>query len=322
VGVANPELSPLYHHPNFNALSERFTTSRLTDPLIPLAKRSKVPKSKSAKKRDLRFSLQQQMPRLRAMNARGQLALFVGAGISFGCGLPDWKELLRCLKRRLVDVAASDSPGNDVAELARQAFGVDFNKEVAGCLYRNGVTISPAVEAIVKSEIKRIVCFNFDDILEETFSAETMEHKVVLNGEKFNIHYPDAIIFHPHGYLDRSATEDEYRQSEIVLSESDYQSLYNRHYCVTNLIQLSILINFSVLFVGMSLTDPNTNRLLSSCREVGVRHWHYALLRVRKEDQKVKAKDLMKMGVIPIWIDQYSDIPGVLRRIGVAATPR
>jgi hypothetical protein len=277
-----------------------------------------MPKSRSAKKRDRRFSLHHQLPRLREMNARGELALFIGAGISFGCGLPDWKELLHCLKRRLVEVAAPDSPGNDVADLARVMFGMEFNKQVADCLYKNGVTISPALAAIVESGIKKIVCFNFDDLLEEAFSAELMEHKVVLNGEKFSIHYPDALIFHPHGYLDRFGTEAEYRRSHIVLSESDYQSLYRDHYCMTNLIQLSILISFSALFVGMSLTDPNTNRLLVSCRKLGVSHWHYALLkRMRKEDQKVKSKNLMKLGVSPIWINDYSDISNVLRRIRI-----
>ena len=68
-------------------------------------------------------------------------------------------------------MAAPDSPGNDVADLARAVFDVEFNKQVADCLYQNGVTISSALTAIVESGIKKIDCSNFDDLLEEVFSA-------------------------------------------------------------------------------------------------------------------------------------------------------
>ena len=37
---------------------------------------------------------------LRILNGRGKVALFVGAGVSLGCGLPDWNALIDGLMRK------------------------------------------------------------------------------------------------------------------------------------------------------------------------------------------------------------------------------
>lgn len=313
------------------------------------------------KKKRKGFSLEDQIKHLGILNKRGKLGLFIGAGVSSGCGLPDWNSLLEKIKNELTDSKyyenhksdidltreyfdfqfnkkVSDclytngimtSPKNkltdpinlenyksDIADLAREYFGSHFNKKVSDCLYANGVMISPTLKAIVKSGVKRIITLNFDDLLGEALKTEGIEHKILLNGESFNGNYPGVHVFHPHGYLDRFATDNEYKHSKIILSESDYEILYNNHYCPTNLIQLSILINHSVLFVGMSLSDKNTNRLLKEAVKIGVRHKHYAFFKNLTEDEQEKKTDqLKKLGVEPIWIPDYSKILDVFQRI-------
>jgi len=276
-------------------------------------------KNKQYKKRKYQpFSISEQVPYLLKLNKKEKLALFLGAGISSSCGLPDWSTLLECLKIRLEKKGHLLTENDDIANQARSTFGEKFNSIVADCLYFNGVNLSPSIVAIAKSGINKIACFNFDDLLEEVLSAECVKHKIILNGERFNINEKGITVFHPHGYLGRFDSEDEYSKSRIVLSNSDYESLYENHYCLTNLIQLSMLINYSVLFVGMSLTDPNTLRLLRKAREVGVNHWHYALFKSKdNESQRTKTRKLRNIGVDPIWFSHYTDIPKIFSRLTI-----
>jgi hypothetical protein len=196
------------------------------------------------------------------------------------------------------------------------ALGSVFNTKVANCLYKNGIDISESALSVAKSGIKSIVCFNFDDILEETFQTEGIHHNSVLSGEKFNLINDGTTIFHPHGYLGRFDSELEQGKSRIILSNSDYEHLYGDHYCLTNLIQLSMLMTRTVLFVGMSMTDTNTKRLLKKAREVGVWHWHYALMKVESDEQaQNETKRLRGIGVDPVWYRDHSDIPRIIRKI-------
>ena len=115
--------------------------------------------------------------------------------------------------------------------------------------------------------------------------------------------------------LGRYDSPEDQQKSKIVLSESDYNFLYNDHYCLTNLIQPSILINHTGIFTGMSLTDPNTLRLMRVARKLGVRHWHYVFLRKPEENIEEKAKHFRKLGVDPVWFENFSDLPKLLRNI-------
>lgn len=242
--------------------------------------------------------------------------MFVGAGISASCGLPDWGCLLNALRLQLEIEGVKINEADDIANVARDRFGSEFNPKVASCLYENGLDISESALSVTRSGVRSIVCFNFDDILEETFQTEGIPHKSVLNGEKFNLNNSYTSIFHPHGYLGRFDSELELKQSSIILSKSDYNNLYENHYCLTNLLQLSMLMTRTVLFVGMSMTDPNTIRLLKKAREVGVWHWHYTLMKVENnEHTENETRRLRRIGVDPIWYKDHSEIPKIMRKI-------
>jgi NAD-dependent SIR2 family protein deacetylase len=273
-------------------------------------------KTKKSKRKIQPYSLERQIPHLLGLNNKEKLSIFVGAGISASCGLPDWACLLNSLRSQLEFEGLQINESDDVANLARDLFDSEFNAKVASCLYKNGLDISESALSIARSGVRSIICFNFDDILEEIFQTEGIPHKAVLNGEKFNLNNDDTTIFHPHGYLGRFDSELEQEESRIILSKSDYDHLYENHYCLTNLIQLSMLMTRTVFFVGMSMTDPNTIRLLKKAREVGVWHWHYALMRVENDEQaENETKRLRGIGVDPVWYKDHSDIPRIMRKI-------
>ncbi|EKO3388345.1 SIR2 family protein [Vibrio fluvialis] len=262
------------------------------------------------------FDLKAQTNKLFSLNKEDKLNVFVGAGVSASCGLPDWGTLLNRLCTMVEMCELEVDCDRDIASQAREVFRGDFNSIVANCLYQDDLTISDTALAVSKLGVKNIICFNFDDILEEVHRSELIPHNVVLNGESFNQNREYTTIFHPHGYLGRFDSPKELCEKPIILSGSDYESLYEDHYCLTNLLQLSMLLTRSNLFIGMSMTDRNIERLLRKARAVGVKHWHYALMRKGSHDfVKSETKRLRDLGVDPVWFTEYSELPEILEKI-------
>ena len=271
---------------------------------------------------------------LRVLNARGKVALFVGAGVSLGCGLPDWETLLD----RLMLAAFGDETERTIAatnhysaisraKLIRTKLSSTFCRSVADALYADSYHLSPTVDMIVKSGVRRVVCYNFDDVLDEAYATEGIQTHSLMQGQKFNNNFRGTTIFYPHGYLPRNATQEQLDASQIVLDETEYNHLYSDPYNWANLIQLSHLMNFTCLFVGCSLQDPNIRRLLDVYCRLGFSHQHYAVFRSplyaaaewdKPLAQQIKStllSDLDSLLVHPVWVNRYEDIPRMLKSI-------
>ncbi|WP_373316187.1 SIR2 family protein, partial [Shewanella morhuae] len=83
-------------------------------------------------------------------------------------------------------------------------------------------------------------------------------------------------------------------------------------------IQLSMLMTKTVLFIGMSMTDPNIIRLLVDARKIGVWNWHYALMKQISQDESTsETKRLRSIGVDPVWYKDHSDIPRILKQLSM-----
>ena len=79
-----------------------------------------------------------------------------------------------------------------------------------------------------------------------------------------------------------------------------------------------MLMTKTVLFIGMSMTDPNIIRLLKEARNIGVWNWHYALMKsVSDEYTLIETQRLRSIGVDPIWYKEYSDIPVILKQLSL-----
>lgn len=267
---------------------------------------------------------------LKRQNAQERLAVFVGAGVAFGCGLPTWEELIR----RLAEAAFRGSDSEEAIRpfspitrirIIRNALGERFNKAVADALYANIYTVSPAAIAIVAAGIRRICTYNFDDLLEEALTVHGLPFESLEPGDKLNGTFEGTIVFHPHGVLSATMTAGECAAQRVVLSEEDYHQLYSNPYSWANLVQLSLLMTYSCLFVGVSLTDPNIRRLLDTCRALPIAHRHFAIMRAptaglmrgshKLEEQLMRAHefDLRSLGVEPIWIKDFAEVEQIFR---------
>jgi hypothetical protein len=274
------------------------------------------------------------LSKLKLLNQEGRIAIFIGAGISAGCGLPGWEKLVQSLAvveykggKAGVRGALANFSAITQSRILKTRLKDDFNKAVADVLYASPYQLSPTLHAIARSNVRRICTFNFDDLIEEALAIQGVDFRSLEPGDPLDADFAGTIVLHPHGFLSASMTAEECARKRIVLSEEDYHALYANPYSWANLVQMSLLLSQSCLFVGVSLTDPNIRRLLDACVALPIAHKHYAIMRspvvgltgdARQagEDLRLaKHAELHSLSVVPIWINSFDEIVTIFHRI-------
>lgn len=245
---------------------------------------------------------------LRRAWQRNQLVLFLGAGISLAHGIPTWKNLVLEMlfdqtehagrmkrlaphyRRALASWMADYFEYNPVI-LARMiedqihkrakgkpaAKGEDpFLEHVrehlyASCRENPGDTTLKAIAKFVqksRGHLPAVVTFNFDDLLERELTSLQVSHLPVFNGDR---RPSDALpIVHPHGFIPKTGPLPE----GIVFTERHYHALTETifHWALTEIVHH--LRHHTVLFIGLSMSDPNLRRLLDACQNSDIPpHW-------------------------------------------------
>lgn len=303
---------------------------------------------------------------LAAYNQDG-ITLVLGAGVSTSCGLPTWTELLlRLHAGTLADLNATDVDRLTTAYLravcdegplvsARMAqsnqSNENFIERVRLTLYTDGTVESDLLTEIAKVTnlcegkigVKGIITYNYDSLLEEALKkiGRTYDRRD-RRDRGSSIGVP---LRHVHGFLERSANQDEW----IVLSEKQYHDEYSNPYAWSNVVQLNAFRETTCLFVGLSMTDPNLRRLLEDSRKT-VTPQHYAFLRRTNvhelqakldlswgnrgqppAEKKTKLSERLKLlcgladssrsstlkelGVEVIWYDEHSTLPALVKKL-------
>ena len=298
---------------------------------------------------------------LTASYAAGDLCLVVGAGVSRSCGLPDWRELSQDVVHRIPKkegpglgaMAAARRQGRSIppdpnALLAekkqlleheepllamrymRLEVGAALGSLVSDALYSRRIEVSAALRELARlDQVKRVCCYNYDDLLARAYDDEGTDHVALLPGERIPLESPRRLVFYPHGYLPEPGRGSVAATDDIVLSEDDYFELYRQPYSWANLVQLTLLLNYTALFVGCSLLDPNVRRLLDIAVAARPDHRHYAIFREENgrpdarwwqaregiATRSVQQRLLGGLGIEPIWVTSFDDIAGVLRDV-------
>jgi len=288
--------------------------------------------------------------KLRESLRRGRLTLFCGAGVSVGAGIPTWDGLLV----KLLDSMMERISKNHSLDLGRKAavefqrrngssslilgkylknnLGRDFSREVRDALYSSNPGSCPLIDSIVTLSrpqrdgrlLDSIVTFNFDCLIEDNLQKASISNKAIFS-EAID-HDPNEMpIYHVHGYLPRIGNIDE--NIELVFSEDAYHSQFIDPFSWSNLIQLNKLTQNTCLFVGISLTDPNMRRLLDVAwrKNPGKRLSHYIMKRLPKFSDEgdvlddvsrlLEEQDANALGLNVIWIDNYEELPEILKAI-------
>jgi SIR2-like domain len=249
----------------------------------------------------------------RAWKAKN-LVLFLGNGVSMPYGIPAWKDLVleilfdqtdvarrlepialpyrRALASWLVDyydydpVVLGRVVKNEIGRRARRRRDGNrdaeelFLEQVRAHLYpdpplqpREPTTLTAVADLIRKSTddsgVNAVVSFNFDDLLERKLGRD-VELEPIWSGRRREL--KGLPILHPHGYLPQEGNVEE---CELVFTEDDYHHLTTAvfHWALTAIV--NHLRHRTVLFIGLSMLDPNLRRLLDASYVYGdvPAHW-------------------------------------------------
>jgi hypothetical protein len=192
---------------------------------------------------------------------RGQLVLFVGAGLSRLCPhshrkdrrLPLWQELVAAARHRFA--VPESITGLNVFDFIVQKHGRgQLDALVASLLDDAEFELSEAHRQVERCPWKRIYTTNFDRLLSRLYRAEPIVSECDyerMAGAGPEPSKPTPAIIHLHGRLGGPTT----------LTRGDYRLWQQRHPAAANRF-LTTLLDHTLLIVGYGMGDPHIDEML------------------------------------------------------------
>lgn len=252
-------------------------------------------------------------------------AVFVGAGVSMGAGYPSWATLLTEVGEEL---GVKSGELHDLAALAQWSIQENGSATRVRNIIKEDIGVEHAVpetlEIIARLPVKFIWTTNYDRLVERAFGSVNRPIDTVSGAADLALRAtPGATrLFKMHGSVERL--------DDIVISTDDYELYRSKRGAFLPLLQAH-LSSMSMLFLGISFTDPNIKHVLSLIREsfASAPPEHFAIVRPpQREDfktdtefearitqHKLWSRDLKRYGLIVVEIDSYGEVPELLRQV-------
>lgn len=205
--------------------------------------------------------LRRQARQLAERAARGDLALFLGAGVSANAGLPLWSDLLEKLAEKTDMTAAERAalrgfhPLDRAAILERRIGGREGLQRALKELF--SVRQYSLVHLLLAGlPVHEVVTTNYDQLFEKAWMAVQRKPSVLPYAIQ---RAADSWMLKLHGCVSHS--------DDIVLTREDHISFGERNQALAGIVQ-TLLITRHMLFVGFSLSDDNFHRIAEAVRRV------------------------------------------------------
>jgi hypothetical protein len=257
--------------------------------------------------------------------AQETAGIFVGAGVSMAAGYPSWKTLLHDIGAEL---GVDSDDVSDLAALAqwhiRRSAGATKIRQVIRDEIGIEHPIPSSLEVIARLPVRHIWTTNYDRLIERAFSSVSRPLESISAAADL-ILKPRAgavRLYKMHGSVDRL--------DDVVISTDDYELFRTKRGAFLPLLQAH-LSSLSLLFIGLSFTDPNVRHVLSLIREsfTTAPPEHFAIVRPpQRADFKSKAQfearitqhnlwadDLQRYGLRVIEIESYAEVPDLLHQL-------
>jgi hypothetical protein len=252
-------------------------------------------------------------------------AVFVGAGVSVGAGYPSWKDLLHEIGEEL---GVSSGDVSDLAALAQWSIRRASGKTRILQVIRDKIAVQravpPPLNILARLPIRNIWTTNYDRLIERAFEAIGRPIEPISSAADLAIRArPGAArLYKMHGTVDRL--------DDLVIATDDYELYRTQRGAFLPLLQAH-MTSMSMLFIGLSFTDPNVRHVLSVIREsfAASPPEHFAIVRPPHRDEfasdaEFKSKltqhdlwsdDLKRYGLQVVEIDSYDEVPALLRDV-------
>jgi hypothetical protein len=268
----------------------------------------------------------------------GTLVLFLGAGVSSGAGLPEWRPLVEAMRVKVGlpngDLTAdADALERAANEIQREFYPDDepgFAKLVQSCLYREtrlddgvlGDRLLTSLGAMLmggrRGSVKRVVTFNFDSVLESYIWLNGLVPKVVFQ-PPVDEGAEDVRLYHPHGFLPHPDLG--IKGSDFVTFSSKAINLrIGEPYNIWVELLRHILSTGVGLFVGLSEESfrdraiapllTAAGKLLNARRPTGI--W---ILRNKSVNDSEVDKEFLDCNIVPLRVSEHADIPKLLLEV-------
>lgn len=211
----------------------------------------------------------------------GRLVLVLGAGVSMKFGLPGWDLLIKkAYRQKKVSMPRDRKSSLDRAEdlLTRvcKKNEIDFAETMRKALYegfklsRQALASKELLNAIgalmmpsVRGNVKEVITFNFDDLLETYLGYYGFVTQSVFRLPVWNTR-ADVRVYHPHGLLpvDVSKSVEEGILMARIQFDAQQPKLKAFYEKLRGVMQSS-----TCLFIGLSGDDDNLTRLLKETYE-------------------------------------------------------
>jgi hypothetical protein len=201
------------------------------------------------------------VPSLRSLArraSRGELVLFLGAGVSMSAGLPGWRDLLDELARGVglgdeLEALRTLDPLDRARIIEEHAGGRDaFRLRIAARLDVPYHAVAHSLLAALP--VMEVITQNYDSLFE--LASETIAPTTVVPGAR----RPEGSrwLLKMHGCIRTPG--------EIVLTREDYLRYGDRRAALGGIVQ-ALLLTRRMLFAGFSLDDPNFHRIVDDVRK-------------------------------------------------------
>jgi hypothetical protein len=168
---------------------------------------------------------------------RGNVVLFVGAGLSIGAGLPGWGALVRPLAERI------GYSGDDLLKAAQ--YYENRNGRHALITYLRDQLDTTAVESTENH--------NFDDLLERAYRKAERQVNLVVGATELPYWDESKVnLVKLHGTYDRPAS--------LIITERDYHTIYRSNALILQQLN-TLLATRTFLFLGYSMSDPDFSQI-------------------------------------------------------------
>lgn len=250
---------------------------------------------------------------------------FVGAGVSMAAGYPSWTELLTEIGE---EIGVNSRDIQDLAALAQWHILETGNATGVRNVIKREIgqefPVPETLQVLARLPVRHIWTTNYDRLVERAFAGINRPLDAISGAKDLALRpRPGAArLYKMHGSVDRL--------DDLVISTDDYELYRARRGAFLPLLQAH-LSSMSMLFVGLSLTDPNVRHVLSLIREsfIEAPPEHFAILRppkrtdfqtedefkARQAQHQLWAKDLRRYGLVAVEIDDYDEVPHLLRQV-------